>query len=159
MSICNFVQQLVPTPVGVLTVISDAQGLVKILWPNSSEKSKFLACSGQNLHLTQTIHALDMYFSKKPFPLPLLHASGTDFQKSVWKALQEIPYGTTQTYAEIALKIGKPQAIRAVATAIGKNPFCILIPCHRVIGTDGALRGFAGGLPAKKWLLNFEKVQ
>lgn len=159
MSTCHFVQQLVPTPVGVLTLISDTQGIVRILWPNSSEKSNFLACSGQNLHLSQTIIALEKYFSRQSFSLPVFHTSGTDFQKSVWKALQEIPYGTTQTYAEIASKIGKPRAIRAVATAIGKNPFCILIPCHRVIGTNGELRGFAGGLPAKQWLLDFEKAR
>ena len=150
-------QNLIATPVGVLTIVVDSVGVVGIIWPNASESSKIMACTGQSPHLVATKNALESYFLRKNYSLPSLHIPGTDFQKSVWKALMSIPYGTTQTYAQIAVSIGKPRAVRAVATAIGKNPFCILIPCHRVIGSDGELRGFAGGLYAKKWLLDFEK--
>ena len=85
-----------------------------------------------------------------------LYLKGTEFQLKVWKELQNIPYGETRTYKEIAQAIGKPKAIRAVASAIGKNPIMIIIPCHRVIGSDGKLHGYAYGLDLKKKLLNIE---
>lgn len=86
-----------------------------------------------------------------------LKAQGTDFQLKVWEELKKIPYGYTKTYKEIAQAIGKPKAIRAVANAIGKNPIMIIIPCHRVIGSDGKLRGYAYGVDIKKRLLEIEK--
>lgn len=87
----------------------------------------------------------------------MLEIKGTAFQKSVWEELIKIPYGETRTYKEIAQKINKPKALRAVGSAIGKNPFFIIIPCHRVIGSDGKLRGFAYGLDIKEKLLDLEK--
>mgnify|MGYP001183568531 CR=1 FL=1 len=90
------------------------------------------------------------------FHLPQIHI-GTEFQQSVWKALQNIPYGATQTYADIAASIGKPQALRAVGAAIGANPLLIVVPCHRVIGKSGALTGYRGGLGMKRKLLALEK--
>ena len=108
--------------------------------------------------LDKTEKELAEYFagSRQSFDIPLLLA-GTDFQKSVWQALREIPYGEVVTYMDVSQSIGNPQAIRAVSQAIGSNPLSILIPCHRVVGSNGALTGYAGGIEAKRWLLELEK--
>lgn len=100
---------------------------------------------------------LDEYFERKrkTFDLPIA-LTGTAFQKAVWKTLLEIPYGKTATYKDIAMKIGKPQGARAVAQAIGANKLAIIVPCHRIIGSNGSLTGFAGGLKAKSFLLKTE---
>lgn len=110
--------------------------------------------------LEQVKFQLDEYFDKKRtiFDLPLLFV-GTDFQKSVWEALMEIPYGKTKSYLELAQLLGDEKAIRAVATANGANAISIIVPCHRVIGSDGSLTGYAGGLNAKKKLLQLEGMQ
>ncbi len=107
--------------------------------------------------LNQTQKELDEYFAseRKSFDIPLLPI-GTDFQKQVWQALLEIPYGETRTYKEIALGVNNPKGIRAVAQAIGSNGISILIPCHRVIGSNHSLTGFAGGIEAKRLLLGIE---
>lgn len=94
--------------------------------------------------------------TRKTFELPL-HLKGTDFQKLVWNALLEIPYGETRSYQEIAIRIGKPKALRAVGGACNRNPIGIIVPCHRVIGKNGSLTGYAGGLSYKELLLNHEK--
>lgn len=101
---------------------------------------------------------LDEYFAgmRKDFDIPLLFA-GTDFQKKIWHKLMEIPYGTTVSYSEMAHRIGKPTAVRAVAAANGANAISIFVPCHRVIGSNGTLTGYAGGLESKKFLLNLEQ--
>lgn len=103
---------------------------------------------------------LDGYFSGhlETFDLPL-NPQGTDFQKNVWNQLQKIPFGKTITYKEQALRMKNPKGIRAIASANGKNPIMIIIPCHRVIGSDGSLTGYAGGLKVKAWLLNHESSQ
>ncbi len=113
---------------------------------------------GSNEHLENLIQQLDEYFTgkRKVFDLTL-HTPGTDFQNEVWKILKEIPYGKTRSYQEQANILGKPKAVRAVASANGHNRLAIVIPCHRVIGSDGSLTGYAGGLARKKWLLDFEK--
>ncbi|MDK9712065.1 methylated-DNA--[protein]-cysteine S-methyltransferase [Acidaminobacter sp.] len=102
---------------------------------------------------------LEDYLSgaRQTFDLPIA-PTGTDFQKNVWSALRQIPYGTTQTYADIAKSIGSPSASRAVGTACGRNPILIITPCHRVIGTNGKLTGFAAGLDVKTTLLQLEHV-
>ena len=107
--------------------------------------------------LEETKRQLDEYFAgnRKAFTIPL-HLVGTDFQQQVWNELLNIPYGATTSYKEIAQNIGKPKAVRAVAGAIGANGISILIPCHRVIGSDKSLTGYAGGLKAKKMLLQIE---
>ena len=107
--------------------------------------------------LEQVKIQLDEYFDKKrtTFDIPLLFI-GTDFQKSVWEALMEIPYGTTKSYLELSRDLGDENAIRAVATANGANSISIIVPCHRIIGSDGSLTGYAGGLNAKKKLLQLE---
>mgnify|MGYP002517550514 CR=1 FL=1 len=107
--------------------------------------------------LEQTKHELDQFFAgkRKEFDIPLRYV-GTEFQKQVWQALLDIPYGETRTYMEIARRIGNPKGVRAVAGAIGANGMSIIIPCHRVIGSDNSLTGFAGGLRAKQLLLGIE---
>lgn len=107
--------------------------------------------------LRKAVGELDEYFAglRTNFSVPLLPI-GTDFQRRVWQALTEIPYGATCSYGQIAQRIGKPSAVRAVAQAIGANPLCLFIPCHRVIGADGSLTGYAGGLKAKRTLLQIE---
>ena len=108
--------------------------------------------------LEQTKKQLDEYFSgtRKAFDIPL-HPVGTEFQQQVWNALLEIPYGETRSYKDIALSIANPKGIRAVAQAIGANGISILIPCHRVIGSNHSLTGFAGGIEAKRILLEIER--
>lgn len=110
--------------------------------------------------LLRTMVELDEYFDGKrhTFDIPLLMA-GTDFQKSVWQALLDIPYGETRSYMQVADRIGNRKGVRAVAQAIGANGICILVPCHRVIGSNGSLTGFAGGLEAKRKLLEIERIR
>jgi len=109
--------------------------------------------------LKEAANQINEYFNgdRKNFELPI-SPSGTEFQKSVWKALQEIPYGETRSYKEIAIAVGNEKACRAVGMANNKNPISIIIPCHRVIGTNGKLVGYAGGLKVKDYLLNMEKT-
>ncbi|HXW36266.1 MAG TPA: methylated-DNA--[protein]-cysteine S-methyltransferase [Acidimicrobiales bacterium] len=104
-----------------------------------------------------TAEQLDEYFSgdRKEFDLPL-ELEGTAFQKEVWRALREIPYGQTASYGEIAARVGRPGASRAVGLANGRNPIGIIVPCHRVIGANGTLTGYGGGLDRKQWLLALE---
>lgn len=110
--------------------------------------------------IEETRRQLDEYFrhERQAFDIPLLTA-GTEFQKSVWNSLMEIPYGQTITYGELATRLGKPAAVRAVANANGANAISIIIPCHRVIGSDNTLTGYGGGLEAKKFLLELEQTQ
>ena len=112
----------------------------------------------ENTVITECIKQLDEYFggTRQSFDLPL-EPKGTDFQKSVWLALQSIPYGETRSYAQVASLLGRPKASRAVGGANNKNPIHIIIPCHRVIGANGALTGYAGGLERKTTLLTLEK--
>jgi methylated-DNA-[protein]-cysteine S-methyltransferase len=107
--------------------------------------------------ILKTEKQLEQYFNQErtTFQLPL-EFEGTDFQNKIWKTLQNIPFGQTISYKEIALKIGHPLAVRAVGAAIGRNPISIVIPCHRVIGSNGKMTGFAGGLKNKEILLKLE---
>lgn len=126
-------------------------------------ESEYVSVSDDSLHTSSNIllkarRELEEYFvgKRKSFDIPLLLA-GTDFQKSVWQVLLEIPYGKTASYRDVAEEIGNLKGVRAVAQAIGANPIAIFVPCHRVIGSDGSLTGFAGGMNAKKILLEMEK--
>jgi AraC family transcriptional regulator, regulatory protein of adaptative response / methylated-DNA-[protein]-cysteine methyltransferase len=113
---------------------------------------------GENIHLIAIRKQLAEYFegSLKVFTVPLV-TPGTLFQQAVWKELMNIPYGTTRSYLQQAVALGKPESLRAVANANGMNRISIIIPCHRVIGSDGHLTGYGGGLKRKKWLLDHEK--
>jgi len=153
----------VDSPVGPLTLVGSTAGVRAILWPDDDPARAGLAGvptrRGALDVLADTVEQLEQYFagSRTTFDLPLdLH--GTPFQVAAWRALVEIPYGETRTYAEQAAALGRPAATRAVGSANGRNPISIVLPCHRVIGSDGALRGFAGGLEVKAALLAFERA-
>ena len=152
------------SPFGPLTIVGSTTGLRAILWPGDNPTRAGLAAvplrPGTIDVLDDAAYQLDEYLAgtRTIFDLPLdLH--GTAFQLAAWQALAEIPYGETRTYAAQAVRLGRPAAVRAVGTANGRNPLSIVLPCHRVVGSDGALRGFAGGLDVKASLLAFERVQ
>ena len=150
-----------PSPVGALRLVASDAGLVAILWENDKPgRVRFGLTIEQPDHpiLAETTRQLRAYFAGdlSAFDLPL-DARGTDFQKSVWAELSHIPFGETRSYGELARAIGRPSASRAVGADNGRNPISIVVPCHRVIGTNGALTGFAGGLDAKRTLLALEQ--
>lgn len=140
------------TPMGVAELQGDENGLASVSVLN---KEKPIGIIPEVLE--DAIYQFQEYFegTRENFDLKL-NPSGTDFQKKVWKALVEIPFGKTVSYLELSKKLGDPKAIRAVAAANGKNPLWIIVPCHRVIGSNGDLVGYAGGLHRKKWLLEHE---
>ena len=109
--------------------------------------------------LTLAIDQLNAYFAgeRTAFDIPIIYGIGTDFQQLVWSELLKIPYGATVSYSELALRVGRPDAVRAVANAVGANALSIFVPCHRVIGKNGKLTGYAGGLSAKQYLLHLEQ--
>jgi len=149
-----------PSPVGELTLVASDGGLAAILWENDDPRRVPLdAPARDDAHptLVEAKRQLVEYFAgaRRVFSLPL-DFYGTPFQKQVWDALLTIPFGETRSYGDIARQIGRPTAFRAVGAANGKNPISIVAPCHRVIGTSGALTGFAGGLEAKATLLTCE---
>jgi len=151
----------IPSPVGALTLVASDAGLTAILWEKDRPgRVKLGAMEEAPDHpvLAETSRQIHAYFAgtRTSFDLPL-DFRGTDFQKSVWHALLTIPFGETRSYAAIARQIGRPNASRAVGAANGRNPISIIAPCHRVIGTNGALTGFAGGLAAKELLLGLER--
>ena len=150
----------IASPVGTLRLVASDKGLVAILWPNERPGRVPLAPTAEDAAhpvLTRAAAQVADYFAGKlrVFDVPL-DFRGTDFQRSVWQALLTIPYGETRSYGEIARQIGRPAASRAVGAANGRNPVSIIAPCHRVIGSGGALTGFAGGLAAKRMLLDLE---
>ncbi|SFF06013.1 methylated-DNA--[protein]-cysteine S-methyltransferase [Alteribacillus iranensis] len=165
-----FYQSQYKSPLGLLTVMATDEGVCMVAYGGVEEtkreveawtkKHSTYPCivPDQTEVLKQTLVQLDEYFSggRKGFNLPL-HLFGTSFQKSVWHALQGIPYGETCTYKEIAAKTGSPNAVRAVGGANNKNPVSIIIPCHRVIGSSGKMIGYGGGLDKKEYLLQLEK--
>jgi methylated-DNA-[protein]-cysteine S-methyltransferase len=151
------------SPLGPLTLVASDAGLRAVLWNGDNpvraglDRSPLGGRADPAPVLAETARQLDAYFdgSRTSFDLPLdLH--GTPFQQQAWRALAEIPFGETRTYAEQAVRLGRPNAFRAVGAANGRNPLSIVLPCHRVIGSDGSLTGFAGGLEAKRWLLEHE---
>lgn len=153
----------ISSPVGKLTLVANDRGLTAVLWENDkANRVPLQEMWEDNNHpvLIETAQQLSEYFSgkRKSFSLPL-DFRGTDFQKKVWEALLTIPFGETRSYAQIAQQVGSPKAVRAVGAANGKNPISIIAPCHRVIGSNGDLTGFAGGLAAKTLLLSLEGHQ
>lgn len=157
----NYVYKIVQSPIGELKLVASERGLAGILWKaDKSWRVPHLASAvADEAHpvLLETERQLTEYFagSRKVFDLPLDFA-GTDFNKKVWAALLTIPYGETRSYGQIAQQIGKPGVARAVGVANSRNPISIVAPCHRVIGANGKLTGFAGGLEAKAFLLSLE---
>ena len=148
--------QLMSSPLGNILIKASAKGVTSVeLLKSGQEKNKPLASSNPHLELASL--QLKQYFEgqRKKFDVPL-DLDGTEFQKKVWKQLTKIPFGRTQSYSEIALKVGRPKACRAVGGANHVNPIAIIVPCHRVIGHSGDLTGYASGLKHKKFLLKLE---
>lgn len=147
------------SPVGELLLAGDKTGLKLIKFPKS--KRTYGPLSGweeRSKSLKDAVEQLDAYFAGKLKEFDLkLSPNGTPFQRNVWDALLDIPYGETVSYGDVARQIENPKASRPVGGAVGRNPLAIIIPCHRVIGTDGSLTGFGGGLETKKILLALEQ--
>lgn len=144
----------IETPLGIAIITGDENGVTKIsITEDSIEKPS----SPIPDNLVEAVVQLQDYFEGKRDSFDFkLNPLGTDFQKKVWNQLSKIPFGKTVTYLDIAKQLGDPKCIRAAASANGKNPLWIVVPCHRVIGSDGSLTGYAGGLWRKKWLLDHE---
>ncbi|MDQ1143672.1 methylated-DNA-[protein]-cysteine S-methyltransferase [Bacillus sp. SORGH_AS 510] len=145
------------SPIGVLEVIGTEEAVVSILF-TETEKPVHVKQPATPQVLMDAYGQLDEYFKgeRQTFTFPFT-VDGTLFQKKVWESLQEIPFGQTASYKDIAVSIGNDQAIRAVGSANGKNKLSIVIPCHRIIGSNGKLTGYAGGLWRKEWLLQHER--
>jgi len=150
------------SPVGELRLIAGERGLRAILW--GAEDAERIASidrdelvEGSTPVLDEAVSQLEEYFAgtRREFDLPL-DPAGTAFQQSAWNVLRTIPYGTTISYGQQAEQLGDPNKARAVGAANGKNPLSIVVPCHRVVGSNGQLTGFAGGLDVKSWLLDHE---
>lgn len=157
-----------PTPVGELQIVADDQGNLRTIdWTEHEARMRLLLDRyyGKGRYALRPTRdpggltaAMRDYFNGNVAVIDTLpvKTTGTPFQRSVWQALRTIPHGTTITYAQLAARIGSPKAIRAVGLANGQNPISIVVPCHRVIGSNGTLTGYGGGLPRKKWLLEHE---
>jgi len=160
MTFSSYFYKTMPSPVGLLTLVANDHGLAAVLWENDDPKRVRLSPMDEDSKhpvLLEAERQLQDYFAgkRKTFSLKL-DFTGTEFQKKVWAALLTIPFGETRSYAQIAEQIGNPNAVRAVGAANGKNPISIIAPCHRVIGSNGKLTGFAGGMEAKAFLLKLE---
>ncbi|WP_062057146.1 methylated-DNA--[protein]-cysteine S-methyltransferase [Aquimarina longa] len=144
----------IETPLGIATISGDKDGITSV---SVTKETTIIPSTMIPPYLQDTVVQLREYFEgdRTHFDLTL-NPSGTDFQKKVWDELLKIPFGKTVSYLDIAKRLGDPKSIRAAASANGKNPLWIIIPCHRVIGSDGSLTGYAGGLWRKKWLLAHE---
>lgn len=143
----------IETPLGIAKIIGDKDGISSVSILNSNKT--IIDVIPEDLQ--DCVHQLKEYFNgeRKHFSIKL-NPQGTQFQKQVWEELQIIPYGKTVSYLELSKQLNNVKAIRAVANANGKNPLWIIVPCHRVIGSDGSLTGYAGGLHIKQWLLEHE---
>ncbi|MGH1364300.1 MAG: bifunctional transcriptional activator/DNA repair enzyme AdaA [Calditrichia bacterium] len=158
----------IPTPLGAMFACASDKGLCLLEFTDREvlqkelrdlcKRLKAIILQGENDHLRQLRTELDEYFSgsRKQFTVAL-DMPGTDFQQEVWEALLKVPFGETSTYGKQARRIGRDKAVRAVGTANGCNRISIVVPCHRIIGSDGRLTGYGGGLPRKQWLLEHEK--
>ena len=149
------------TPIGRLTIVASDRGVRAILWPaEDAGRVRLPASAPDSDHpvIVETVVQLREYFDgeREEFDLPL-DPVGTEFQQSAWMALRTIPYGTTISYGEQATRMGDRRKARAVGAANGRNPISIVVPCHRVVGSNGSLTGFAGGIGTKAWLLDHER--
>ncbi|MEM6296099.1 MAG: methylated-DNA--[protein]-cysteine S-methyltransferase [Myxococcota bacterium] len=156
-----------PSPVGLLLLAASSEGLTHLLFADDDgrplrAKTRPRSDDGPaaTTVLRATLEQLDAYFAgtRRDFDLPLA-PSGTPFQRDVWQALSDLPYGSTTSYRNLAHSVQRPRAVRAVGAANGANPISIIVPCHRVIGHDGRLTGYGGGLPAKRHLLKLEGLE
>lgn len=148
-------KSLFDSPLGTLTLVTDGGALAGLYFPEHRHPPSLDLPAGPPPG--GVVEQLEAYFrGERPgFVVPLV-VTGTPFQREVWAALATIPYGETWSYAKLAAAIGRPRAVRAVGLANGRNPVSIVVPCHRVVGADGSLTGYGGGLAAKDWLLHHE---
>ena len=157
------------SPIGPVLLVSSEKGLVRVALPSESETDRITrikaefpdACFIEDVGKNQeAVRQIGEYFSgiRTSFTLPL-DLRGTNFQKKVWNAMLKVPFGRTRSYGQIARDIGNPKACRAVGGSCGKNNIAIVIPCHRIIGSDGSMTGFGGGVPLKKKLLDLEGIR
>lgn len=156
----NHPYKIITSPIGILTLVTDNKSLVQIDWENPGSAAVKRNPENEDKNhpvLLQAAEELNEYFAGKRQSFTIdVDPEGTEFQKKVWKALLTIPFGKTKTYGEVAALIGNRDAVRAVGGAANKNPVPVIIPCHRVIGADGKLVGFGGGLERKEFLLEIE---
>jgi methylated-DNA-[protein]-cysteine S-methyltransferase len=154
------IYRLLPSPIGELLLAGDGEVLSEICFEAPGKRRTIpadWACRADAY--TAATAQLEEYFAGKRRDFDLaLRPEGTPFQLQVWNALRQIPYGETISYKQLAERVGNPASTRAVGAANGRNPLPIVVPCHRVIGSDGSLTGFGGGLPTKKWLLELERA-
>lgn len=157
-SMTTYYQQMT-CPFGTVHLYASEQHLKALLFKPWAKVQTHEVINASNPVLDITMSQLEEYFlgTRQTFDIPL-EPSGTEFQQKVWQTLQEIPFGQTWNYGQLAKAIGNKNASRAVGAANGKNPISIIVPCHRVIGANGTLTGYAGGLTAKEWLLKHEGV-
>lgn len=146
------------SPPGPLILAATEQGLCGVYFEGQKHMPDMGAWIEDHSRFADAVAQLSAYFQghRRAFDLRLFPIHGTAFQRAVWQALQTIPAGTTCTYGQLALQIGKPAAVRAVGAAVGRNPLSIVIPCHRVVGANRSLTGYAGGIDRKEWLLRHE---
>lgn len=155
-------RRAISTPLGTLTLVATERGLAGAYFDDHRRRplTDNLPIAGADPVLDAAESAYRAYFDGESSDVGVPgDAQGTDFQRAVWAELDRIPAGQTRTYAQIADAIGRPTAVRAVAGAIGANPLTIAVPCHRVVGADGSLTGYAGGVERKRWLLNHETAE
>lgn len=150
-------EHIYTSPIGRIKIVADTDCIQAITFIDDSVSTSNNEGIDSPAVIHQCIDELIDYFngSRTQFTVPI-HQSGTDFQQKVWKELYEVPYAKTMSYAELAKKLGDPKVIRAAASANGKNKIAIIVPCHRIIGSDSSLTGYAWGLARKKWLLQHE---
>ncbi|CAB5054244.1 MAG: methylated-DNA--[protein]-cysteine S-methyltransferase [Actinobacteria bacterium] len=157
----GFSRRIFEAPFGVVTVVGSDLGIRFVMFDNDAHPKPLekLRISDTEIHdsVNSAITQLKEYFegSRRDFELSL-DLQGTEFQVAAWNALAEIPYGRTASYGQQAASIGRPKAVRAIGGANGRNPVAIVLPCHRIVGADGSLTGFGGGIAVKKWLLDHE---
>jgi methylated-DNA-[protein]-cysteine S-methyltransferase len=156
-----FARATVSAPFGDVTVVASHAGLRYVTFPNDAHPKSFdnmtVVDDASHPVVAAVSEQLGEYFDgvRTSFELPL-DLVGTEFQVQAWRALAAVPFGATASYAQQAASIGRPTATRAIGAANGRNPVAIVLPCHRIVGADGSLTGFGGGLPVKKWLLEHE---
>jgi methylated-DNA-[protein]-cysteine S-methyltransferase len=151
---------ILESPFGPLKLFSNGTALIRLMLPSQLSQSDRDSANNVDPILDQACKELESYFAgtRTEFHVPFASEKGTEFQRQVWSELSQIPVGTTITYSELAVRVGRPSAVRAVGAANGRNEISIIVPCHRVIGANGSLTGFAGGLELKRQLLEHEKA-
>jgi methylated-DNA-[protein]-cysteine S-methyltransferase len=152
----------IPSPIGPLTLTSSGSGLSGVhMAPHPVAARRSLLWREDSSLFDQATRQLAEYFggTRRAFDVPLELTNGTPFQSEVWRALEKIPYGETISYGELARRVGRPTGGRSVGAAVGRNPWAVIVPCHRVIAANGELTGFGGGIERKRWLLEHEGLE